>query len=70
MKKLFLLGYVSALLAGCATPPPDAVYSGNAQDANAIPTYQTIRPPRASVGIGLGSWGGRGFGGIGFGLGF
>ena len=41
-------------------------------DANGVPV-QTTTPPRAprfGLGIGLGSWGGRGFGGLGIGLGF
>ena len=71
MKRLFLLAAVSALLAGCATAPPDGAANPTAsQDANAVPAEQTYRTPRASVGIGIGSWGGRGFGGIGIGLGF
>ena len=71
MKRFFLFAVISASLAGCATVPPDATADPTAShDANGVPIDQTYRAPRASVGIGIGSWGGRGFGGVGIGLGF
>jgi hypothetical protein len=70
MKRLFLLAFVSASLAGCATAPQEVNYPTASQDPNGVPIDQTYRAPRANIGIGLGSWGGRGFGGVGIGLGF
>jgi hypothetical protein len=70
MKRWFVPAFFAALLAGCATPPPGPDNPVAAQDATGSPAPQSYRMPRASVGIGLGSWGGRGFGGVGIGLGF
>jgi hypothetical protein len=71
MKRLFVFAFISALLVGCATTPPDATsYPASSQDATGVPIDPSYRAPRASVGIGIGSWGGRGFGGVGIGLGF
>jgi hypothetical protein len=85
MKKWFVFVFASLLLvslAGCATAPaittPDAssTQAANppatttAQDPNGVPVEQARRFPRTNIGIGLGSWGGRGFGGVGIGLGF
>ena len=73
MKRLLTFALISASLAGCATPPPPPADPNSpvvSQDANGIPIDQTSRPPRISLGIGLGTWGGRGFGGVGIGLGF
>ncbi|MEO5660268.1 MAG: hypothetical protein ABIQ90_10805 [Polaromonas sp.] len=71
MKRLFVFAVVSASLVGCATAPPaDPNHPVNSQAANGVPVDQTYRAPRASVGIGFGNWGGRGFGGVGIGLGF
>jgi esterase/lipase superfamily enzyme len=70
MKRWFLWVFFAALLAGCATPPPDPNQPVAAQDANGVPAPQPYRTPRANIGIGLGNWGGHGFGGVGIGLGF
>lgn len=72
MKRFLLFAVVvSASVAGCATPPPNtAAHPSTSQDANGAPTEQTYRTPRASIGVGIGNWGGRGFGGVGIGLGF
>ena len=70
MKPWLVVALVSASLAGCATPPPDPNYPVVSQDVNGVLVEQVPRAPRASVGIGLGTWGGRGFGGVGIGLGF
>lgn len=71
MKRWLLFSAVFASLAGCATPSPGPVtYPASPPDANGIPVDQTHRPPRASIGIGIGNWGGQGFGGVGIGLGF
>jgi hypothetical protein len=71
MKRLFLFCLISASLVGCASTPPDAsADQTSSQDANGIPVDQTYRTPRTSIGVGIGSFGGRGFGGVGIGLGF
>jgi len=75
MKRLFALAFLSALLAGCATAPPDPNMPDPnapvaAQDDTGVPIAQPRRALRPSVGIGLGTWGGHGFGGLGIGLGF
>ena len=71
MKRLFLFFVISASLVGCATYPSNAAaYPTSSQDANGVPVDQTYRAPRTSIGVGIGSWGGRGFGGVGIGLGF
>jgi len=81
MKPWFAMALISAVLAGCATPPPgsDATAATPAataatvsQDANGVPVQTVVPPrvPRVGLGIGLGSWGGRSGGGLGIGLGF
>ena len=81
MKPWFAIALLGASLAGCATAPPDpnaasssSVPINNAvvmRDANGVPVETApSRAPRVNLGIGLGSWGGRGFGGLGIGLGF
>jgi len=70
MKRLFALAFLSALLAGCATAPPDPNTPVATQDDTGVPIAQPRRALRPSVGIGLGTWGGHGFGGLGIGLGF
>jgi len=75
MKRLFALAFAGALLAGCATPPPDpnapnAATPVATQNDTGVPIEQPRRALRPSVGIGLGTWGGHGFGGLGIGLGF
>ena len=84
MKPWFATALTGALMAGCAATPPSG--PATAADAAASPAtsavvvpqdpsgapVQTVprRAPRVGLGIGLGSWGGRGFGGLGIGLGF
>jgi hypothetical protein len=71
MKRLFLFSVISASLVGCAAPPPNASTDpASSQEANGVPIDQTYRTPRTSIGVGIGSFGGRGFGGVGIGLGF
>jgi hypothetical protein len=71
MKRFFLFAVISASLFGCATAPSNApVDSTVSQDANGIPVEQPYRTPRTSIGVGIGSFGGHGFGGLGIGLGF
>jgi hypothetical protein len=77
MKQLFLLSVISASLAGCATPAPNAAANpassqeaATSQDGTGVPIDPTYRTPRTSIGVGIGSFGGRGFGGVGIGLGF
>lgn len=86
MKSWIAMALISAALGGCASAPPTppgttadvGAVSGSATNAVVVPQdasgapVQTLPPraPRVGLGIGLGSWGGRGFGGLGIGLGF
>lgn len=71
MKRIFWLPALAVLFSGCATTGADGDNPADtAHGPNSIYSDPTYPGPGVHFGIGVGTWGGRRGGGVGFGLGF